>query len=64
MSRLKKVVHGVVTDRRMQCFSAIQACVWWGPWGATIAVIVAEMVYIAAKVFTMPLEDVKEKMKR
>ncbi len=62
MSKLRKVIHSVVTDHKIQCFGAIQICAWWGPWIATIAVIVSEMVYIAVNVFTMTIEEVQEKL--
>jgi len=58
MKKLKRIGHSIITDNKIQCFAAILACEWFGPVVATLAVIVAEMVYIAVDVLTRSNDEI------
>lgn len=57
MRKFKRIVQAIATDRKMQCFSSILVCKHYGPTTAVIAVICAEMLYIALDVFTMNKDE-------
>jgi hypothetical protein len=61
MKKLKRVANAIITDRKIQCCSAILVCQWYGPTVAVFAVIGAEMLYIAFDVFTMSKEELAKR---
>ena len=61
MKKLKRVGHAIITDRKIQCCSAIMVCKHFGPTVAVFAVIGAEMLYIAIDVFTMSKEKLAKR---
>ena len=56
MKKLKHVAHAIITDRKIQCVSAIFVCKHFGELVAIGAVVGAEMLYITIDILTMSKE--------